>query len=337
MISSESTAGVRLGRTDYADQFEPVLQEFLGRYPKDGMYVPIHDLLGSGGKRIRPAMVLAAAEACGGQIADAMPAALAVELFHNFTLLHDDIMDEAPMRRGRPTAYATWGRDAAILSGDALHAMACEALLDAPAEALEPLLRRFHRTAIEVCEGQQLDMEFESRPDAGAGAVTIERYTEMIRLKTAVLLAASLSMGAMSAAASPEAIYQLYSFGLHLGLAFQLQDDFLDAFGDPARTGKQVGGDILSEKKTYLRIHVFAADPSLDSHNGAKSDLQEKIAFYLDAYKLHGSARALEGGIANEVAQASDALREISNGLPGPDHALSFLTNLAENIATRTS
>lgn len=323
--------------TDYTAIFEVAMSEFLARYPQDGMYVPIHALLQCGGKRIRPAMVLAAAEASGGSVDAAMPAALAIELFHNFTLLHDDIMDEAPMRRGQPTAYAVWGRDAAILSGDALHAMACEALIEAPASQLRPLLSRFHRTAIEVCEGQQLDMQFESSPDAGPDAVTPADYIEMIRLKTAVLLAASLSMGAISAAASQQVVDELYVFGQHLGLAFQLQDDLLDAFGDMERTGKRVGGDILADKKTYLRIHAFVADPQLASRAPIAGDSEQKVTFFCTAFLRLKSVAALEAAIAQEASQASAALRKISETLPGPERALSFLTNLAENITTRTT
>jgi geranylgeranyl diphosphate synthase type II len=322
--------------TSVEQSLQEALRVFLRQHPADGIYAPIHDLLQSGGKRIRPQMVLASAQACGGSVDSAMPAALAVELFHNFTLIHDDIMDEAPLRRGRPTAYATWGRDAAILSGDALHAMACEALLDAPSENLRPLLQRFLRTAIEVCEGQQLDIEFESRE-----RVSVDEYLEMIRLKTAVLLAAALAMGALSAGAQAPVVDGLYAFGLHLGTAFQLQDDLLDAFGDPAQFGKQLGGDILADKKTFLLIRALELEPELVDLAFDSTQQQEKVEHFTAAFIRLGVDVELARLLRQEVALAEAALEQITPDLQayhqGNSGGLTFLRALAENIATRTA
>ena len=196
----------------YRNAFEQGCSEFLKRYPETELYAPVRYLMALGGKRLRPVLVMAACEASGGRPEEALPAALAVELFHNFTLMHDDIMDDAPLRRGMPTVHEKWNDNTAILSGDALHVMACEALLDAPDKALPDLLRSFHRTALEVCEGQEQDMAFESRRD-----VTIEEYMEMIRLKTSVLLAAALEMGGKSAGADDKPARPCTSLGCMWG------------------------------------------------------------------------------------------------------------------------
>ena len=236
------------------------IRAFLDRWPADeadGLYAPVHYLMALGGKRLRPVLGLAAAEAEGGQAVAALPAALAVELFHNFTLMHDDIMDAAPLRRGQSTVHVKWNENAAILSGDAMYTLAHIALTDLAPEALVRVLPLFNATALEVCIGQQSDMAFEQRDD-----VNVQEYLEMIRLKTSVLLAASLAMGAATAGADERRVSAWYRVGEQLGLAFQMQDDLLDAFGDVA-TGKQVGGDILADKKTFLRLHTAAVDPSI--------------------------------------------------------------------------
>jgi len=218
----------------------------------EGLYAPVSYTLALGGKRMRPVLVLLGCKVFTEEIGHAIGPAVAVELFHNFTLLHDDIMDNAPIRRGRPTVHAKWNPNTAILSGDAMMVLAYQALSRTDTALLPLLLPLFNETALNICEGQQLDMDFEQRDD-----VTIAEYEEMIRLKTAVLLAASLKIGAIVGGASEEHAQYLYDFGMNAGIAFQLQDDILDVFGDSDKVGKQQGGDILSDKKTYLLLKAM--------------------------------------------------------------------------------
>lgn len=252
MQSTPSTTSHNELLGHYREMVERALEEHQRSYPQNGLYEPCRYLMNIGGKRLRPSMVLAAAQAFGAAPEKALHVAVAVETFHNFTLMHDDIMDKAPLRRGMTTVHEKYDDNTAILSGDAMFVQAYEALATAEPSTLPALLRRFNTTAREVCEGQQLDMEFETRND-----VSIEEYLEMIRLKTSVLLAAALQMGAVVAGAEPEQQEAVYEYGLHVGLAFQLQDDYLDAFGNPETFGKQVGGDILADKKTFLYLSAL--------------------------------------------------------------------------------
>lgn len=216
------------------------------------LYDPIRYILSLAGKRIRPMLVLMGARLFGKEnLQEVLPASCAIEYFHNFSLLHDDIMDKAPLRRGKPTVHMKWNDNVAILSGDALLVKAYEELAHSPAHKIPALLRMFNQVALEVCEGQQIDMDFESTEH-----VTEDEYLNMIRLKTSVLLGGALKMGAILADASDEQQQLIYDFGVNLGIAFQLQDDYLDVYGDPSNFGKQVGGDILSDKKTILRIRT---------------------------------------------------------------------------------
>ncbi len=230
------------------DRLRTLLEAHLAQWtnvlPKGGLYAPMAYLMGLPAKRVRPALVLMVCELFGGRAEDALDEALGIELFHNFTLMHDDIMDAAPLRRGQPTVHEKWNVNTAILSGDAMLVKSYQ--LMAKRTDVSAI---FSRYALEVCEGQQLDMEFERRDD-----VTTEEYRAMIRLKTAVLLACALRVGAAIAGASKEDGDRIGAFGEHIGLAFQLRDDLLDAFGDPAMTGKQQGGDLRSGKKTFLLI-----------------------------------------------------------------------------------
>lgn len=219
--------------------------------PRD-LYEPIQYIMDLGGKRIRPALVLLSADLYGAGPEKALPAAMAVETFHNFTLLHDDIMDDAPLRRGKTTVHEQWDTNTAILSGDAMLIEAYRELEAYPPESFKPLMQLFSITALEVCEGQRYDMDFETRQQ-----VTVEEYLKMIRLKTAVLLGCALKMGALVGGAPLGDQEALYEFGIRLGLAFQLQDDYLDVFGDPETFGKQVGGDIIENKKTYLYLRAL--------------------------------------------------------------------------------
>ena len=219
--------------------------------PKN-LYEPIDYILQLGGKRIRPVLTLMAADIFGSDYQKALPAALAVEVFHNFTLVHDDIMDDAPLRRGKETVHEKWDINTGILSGDAMLILAYKYFEDYEPVVFQKLAKLFSKTALEVCDGQQLDVDFETRED-----VTIDEYMNMIRLKTSVLVAAALKMGAIVAETSEENANLIYDFGLNLGLAFQLQDDYLDTFGNPETFGKQVGGDIIENKKTYLYLKTL--------------------------------------------------------------------------------
>jgi geranylgeranyl diphosphate synthase, type II len=217
------------------------------------LYEPVNYILNLGGKRLRPLLVLMGANLFDDKFEKALPAAFAVEIFHNFTLLHDDIMDEAPLRRGKPTVHARFGTNTGILSGDVMLIQAYHFLNKIePNDLKSKLFTIFNKMAIEVCEGQQYDMNFESRND-----VTLDEYIRMIELKTSVLIAAAFQMGALIGGASDEDSFQLYEFGRNFGIAFQIQDDILDTFGDPEKFGKKVGGDIVQNKKTYLVLKSY--------------------------------------------------------------------------------
>lgn len=219
-------------------------------HPKN-LYAPIAYIMNLGGKRLRPALVLLAADLFKGDLEEALPAALAIETFHNFTLIHDDIMDNAPLRRGQQTVHEKWGTNNAILSGDVMMVESNKQLTKVKVEVLKDVLDTFNATAQGVCEGQQLDMEFELREDVG-----IAEYIDMIRLKTAVLVGGAMKIGAIVAGATKEDAQLIYAFGENLGIAFQLQDDILDVYGDPEKFGKQIGGDIIANKKTYLLLKL---------------------------------------------------------------------------------
>ncbi|HEX3386318.1 MAG TPA: polyprenyl synthetase family protein, partial [Mucilaginibacter sp.] len=216
------------------------------------LYEPIKYILSLGGKRMRPALLLMACDLFGGDTNKALPPALAIEVFHNFTLMHDDIMDNAPLRRGKITVHERWNRNVAILSGDVMLVESYKLMMQVHPNLLGQVLSIFNNTAVGVCEGQQFDMEFEQRND-----VHIDEYINMIRLKTAVLLGGALKIGAVIGGAGEQDAALLQTFGEQLGVAFQLQDDILDVYGDPEKFGKQVGGDILSNKKTFLLIKAL--------------------------------------------------------------------------------
>ena len=213
------------------------------------LYDPITYILDLGGKRLRPVLCLMTAELFGEKSEEALEAALAIETFHNFTLVHDDIMDDAPLRRGKTTVHEKWDVNTGILSGDAMLILAYQLLEGYPPELFKKLISLFSKTSLQVCEGQQYDIDFETRDD-----VSLQEYLKMIEYKTAVLVAAAMQMGAMVAEAAEQDAVEVYEFGRNLGIAFQLQDDYLDAFGDPKTFGKQVGGDIMENKKTYLYL-----------------------------------------------------------------------------------
>ncbi|MEQ8703389.1 MAG: polyprenyl synthetase family protein [Phaeodactylibacter sp.] len=231
------------------EAFEAYRQQHTFEQPPKGLYEPVEYIMSSPGKRLRPILALMGAALFKGDLSKCLPVAMAVEIFHNFSLVHDDIMDEAPLRRGRPAVHAKYGLNTGILSGDVMLIYAYKFLAQgarAPGEVAN-LLQVFNEVAIEVCEGQQFDVDFESRAD-----VTILEYINMIELKTAALIGGSLQMGSITAGADEAAQAKLRSFGRNIGIAFQLQDDILDTFGDPEKFGKRVGGDILQNKKTFL-------------------------------------------------------------------------------------
>ena len=217
-----------------------------------GLYEPIGYVLSMGGKRIRPALTLMACNMFSDNVHQALNSALGLEIFHNFTLLHDDIMDRADVRRGQPTVHKKWDDNTAILSGDVMQIASYQFIAQTPAEQLKRTLDLFSITAAEICEGQQYDVEFESRD-----RVEADEYLEMIRLKTAVLLGAALQIGAWIGGAGEEDAQLLYDYGINIGLAFQLKDDLLDVYGNEATFGKKIGGDILCNKKTYMLIHAI--------------------------------------------------------------------------------
>lgn len=238
------------------ENLQQIIEKYLKKIefnagPKE-LYAPVKYILGIGGKRIRPSLVLAAYNLFKDDVESAIYPALALEVFHNFTLLHDDIMDKADLRRNQQTVHKKWNENIAILSGDAMSIKAYEILAKIPAKFLAEVFKEFNKTALQVCEGQQLDMNFENRLDVSVG-----EYIEMIRLKTSVLIAVGLKIGAIMANASKNDAQKLYDFGLNLGLAFQLQDDYLDAYGDIHKFGKKIGGDIVANKKTFLLINAL--------------------------------------------------------------------------------
>ncbi len=233
----------------YQTVFNSHLKEKLVIRKPEGLYTPVKYILDLGGKRLRPVLALMTVELFGGKCEEGLDAALAIEVFHNFSLVHDDIMDAAPLRRGKTTVHEKWDTNTGILSGDAMLILAYQYLESYEQGVFKDLVQLFSKTAIEVCEGQQYDMDFELRND-----VTLEEYLKMITYKTAVLVAGAMKMGAIIRKASKSDQEGIYAFGQNLGIAFQLQDDYLDAFGDPQSFGKQVGGDIIENKKTFLYL-----------------------------------------------------------------------------------
>ncbi|MDO9037126.1 MAG: polyprenyl synthetase family protein [Lutibacter sp.] len=243
----------------YKESFADYLNEKISVKEPANLYEPIHYILQIGGKRLRPVLTLMTCEIFDGNVKLAYNAALAIEVFHNFTLVHDDIMDSAPIRRGFETVHKKWNINTGILSGDAMLIMAYQCFENYEPVVYQKLMMLFSKTALEVCEGQQLDIDFECRDD-----VTIPRYLKMITYKTSVLVAAAMKMGAIIANVDDDEAEKIYDFGLNLGIAFQLQDDYLDTFGDEALFGKQIGGDIAENKKTFLYLKAIEVCGSED-------------------------------------------------------------------------
>ncbi|WP_342328357.1 polyprenyl synthetase family protein [Pedobacter sp. FW305-3-2-15-E-R2A2] len=282
-------------------------------YPShpERLYQPISYIMSLGGKRIRPALVLMAADLFGADLNKAIPAALAIETFHNFTLIHDDIMDNAPLRRGKPSVHEKWGVNNAILSGDVMMVESNKHLSMLDTAVLKDALNTFNATAQGVCEGQQLDMEFEERD-----FVSIEEYINMIRLKTAVLLGGAMKLGAQVAGATAEEAEQLYQFGENIGIAFQLQDDILDVYGDPEKFGKQVGGDIIANKKTLLllKLKELAGDSDLLEleRQSVSQDFEDKISNTTLLYNKYNIRELATTEMKNYSEKAFNALSALA-------------------------
>jgi geranylgeranyl diphosphate synthase type II len=304
------------------------------KYPTQppDLYEPISYILSLGGKRLRPALVLMACDAFGGDVQKAIKAALAIEVFHNFTLMHDDIMDKAPLRRGQVTVHERWNQNVAILAGDAMMVEANKLMLQVPDAILRQVMDIFNNTAAGVCEGQQFDMSFESRD-----RVSADEYLNMIRLKTAILLGGALKIGALIGGASDKDADLIYTFGEQLGIAFQLQDDILDVYGDPDKFGKQVGGDILSNKKTYLLIkalesakdgYATALQQWLDDSN---ADAQQKVAAVTAIYNNLQIREQAEQAMQDYATEAFAAFDSINL----PDVNKQYLRGFADSLLVR--
>ncbi|MBR4119383.1 MAG: polyprenyl synthetase family protein [Bacteroidales bacterium] len=284
-------------------------------YPKTpfGLYEPVKYQLDMGGKRVRPLLTLMACDMFGGNVNSAISPALGLEIFHNFTLLHDDVMDKAEIRRGRPTVHIAWSENTAILSGDAMQIVATQKVCEVPSNVHKEVLDLYNKTALEICEGQQYDMEFESRED-----VTVEEYINMIRLKTAVLIGCALKMGAIIGGATTEQSEALYKFGENIGLAFQLQDDYLDVYGDAKTFGKKIGGDILNNKKTYMLISAMTM---------AKGDTKERLLTLLEGPQDDNKIEQVTA-IYTELGIDKMAREKISDY---SQKALAYLNNIPNN------
>nr|WP_294789083.1 polyprenyl synthetase family protein [uncultured Flavobacterium sp.] len=296
----------------YQDFFIKYLQNQNIHKEPVNLYEPIEYILGLGGKRIRPVLTLMAAEVFDTDYTTALPAAMAVEVFHNFSLVHDDIMDDAPLRRGQVTVHEKWNLNTGILSGDAMLILAYQYFEQYEPIVFRNLAKLFSKTALEVCEGQQWDVDFETRRD-----VTIPEYLKMIEYKTAVLVAAAMKMGAIVAKTSEKEADLIYDFGLNLGLAFQLQDDYLDAFGDPETFGKQVGGDIIVNKKTYLYLKALefsSAEKAGELEQLFTLQLEdniEKIETAKNIFNQSGASKATQEAIEMYTFKAFETLEKM--------------------------
>lgn len=296
------------------------------------MYEPIRYILSLVGKQLRPVLTLFAAEIFGSSHKKAIHAATAIELFHNFSLIHDDIMDDAPLRRGNPTVHEKWNINTGILSGDAMLILAYQFFENYEPYIFKDLAKLFSKTALEVCEGQQLDINFETRSD-----VTIEEYIKMIDYKTAVLVGAALEMGAIVAEASEQDKRAIYDYGKYLGIAFQLQDDYLDTFGDPETFGKQVGGDILENKKTYLYIKAL--------ENSSETQREELLQWFsttenngkekIDAVKKIYADTKAANETREEIKKYTDKALEVLSAIEMDNFYKNELENFAIQLINR--
>ena len=314
----------------YREEFLAHLRTSVAVKEPQNLYEPIDYILQLGGKRLRPVLTLIAADLFGGDYRKALPAAAAVEVFHNFSLVHDDIMDNASLRRGKATVHQKWNSNIAILSGDAMLICAYRLLENYPPDTFAALAKLFSKTALEVCEGQQWDMDFETQAQ-----VSIPQYLQMIRYKTAVLVGAALQMGAIIAGASIENQRLIYDFGVTIGLAFQLQDDYLDTFGDEA-FGKKIGGDILENKKTILYLKALdladeAQRNTLIAQYTTLEENDEKIAIVTQLFRQTGAAEA----VRYEITRTTDDALNLVEHITISDENRAYLKQFALELMNR--
>jgi geranylgeranyl diphosphate synthase, type II len=317
----------------FQDSFESYLlnNQFVGT-PIE-LYEPANYILKIGGKRLRPALLLAGHYLFEDDFSPSLPAAFAVEVFHNFTLVHDDIMDAAPLRRGMPTVHQKYGLSTGILSGDVMMILAYEYLLKCPIKKATEVLKSFNRMAIQVCEGQQMDMNFETQ-----ASISIDDYLKMIEYKTAALVATALEIGAKFGGADDEDARLIYEFGRNLGIAFQLQDDILDAFGDPSKVGKKPGGDIAQNKKTFLYLKAIELAPASTADqlkgyfsNSLPSEESEKIQSVLTIFRTLNVAEEANSVKEEYWQKALDAIGKIGS----PTEKKTILKNFAAALMQR--
>ncbi len=298
----------------FQEELSSYLKQKISIKEPQNLYEPISYIMNLGGKRLRPALTLLTTDLLKGDYKEALPAALAVEVFHNFSLVHDDIMDVAPLRRGRQTVHEKWDVNTGILSGDAMLIMAYDLLGGYNQPEFKILIDLFNETALKVCEGQQYDIDFETRDD-----VTIDEYLKMISYKTAVLIAAALKMGAVVAGSGREEQNALFNYGMNLGIAFQLQDDFLDAFGDADRFGKQIGGDIIENKKTYLYLKAREMGSKseikdlADLYSLDPKDPSVKIRVVKDVFLSSGAVDKTREAIQHYTTRAFEELKQLAD------------------------
>jgi geranylgeranyl diphosphate synthase, type II len=292
---------------DYQRLIVKAVEQFIVNNKDESLYEPVNYILSIGGKRTRPALLLMANDLFDGDFSEAINCALAVEVFHNFTLLHDDIMDHAPLRRGNATVHERWGVNEAILSGDVMMVQAVQLMTQCPDRVLRDVLEVFNITAVEVCEGQQMDMDFEKRSD-----VSILDYIKMIELKTSALLAGAMKIGALIGGATKADAELIYEFGRDLGISFQIKDDILDVYGDQKKFGKQVGGDIIENKKTYLMLNALAL---------AEGNIKESLNEWISKEKF-------------EPAVKVSAVKEIYNSLEVREHTEAVMNKYYESAIT---
>jgi len=309
----------------YSDALVAHLEHKVTLKEPASLYEPIKYILTLGGKRLRPVLTLMSADFFGGNYTKALDASLAVEMFHNFSLVHDDIMDNAPLRRGHQTVHEKWDVNTGILSGDAMLILAYQLFETYEPKVFMQLAVLFSKTALEVCEGQQYDVDFETRND-----VTISQYIKMIEYKTAVLIGASLQMGAIIAEASQSCQEKIYAFGKNLGIAFQLQDDYLDAFGNPLTFGKQVGGDIIANKKTFLYLTALQKSTHSEAQELSSlfatmpKDPSDKITAVKEIFVSSGAAKATEDEILRYTNTSISLLQDIKISQQHKDTLKSF-------------
>ncbi len=316
----------------YRDSFLTYLNTAIKVKEPKNLYEPIAYILQIGGKRLRPILTLLTCDIFDGNVEEAYDAALAVEVFHNFTLIHDDIMDSAPLRRGNETVHKKWDINTGILSGDAMMILGYQCFEKYPPEIFKKLMMLFSQTALEVCEGQQLDIDFETRNN-----VSIPEYIQMITFKTSVLVGAAMKMGAIVANVSDDEAEKMYQFGLNLGIAFQLQDDLLDTFGDAATFGKQIGGDILENKKTFLYLKALEVCPENDKNDllnlySSKSGGSSKIEAVTAIFKNNKISEIT----VHEIEMYTNKAFEVLNSLSLSTEKKAALENFGFNLMKRT-